>query len=251
MDDNLRAIIGITIYLLPTIAIIIGGIYLCFRPGISIGNKLFIAFFVIVVLFAIRWLWLWIPLLIITLIYHRLRLRFLTTTGSGKTSVLTWDYRLRLKPAATIGDKEFALSTEVSLILVLVFIASMGLSIFLFPLIPHALLYLVLRSKPIARLWTPSLTRWFWGCTIFIFAYLCLSLPTPEFMWTVLEYIGNLVPVCGDVRRAREQGPSFALYYYTFVMALLYAPYISLAFVTIVCLFKKLFKKLSGQKGSA
>ena len=148
------------------------------------------------------------------------------------------------KPRTTIGRK-----VSIAILCVLLFptLISLILSMFFSPLfltiaLLHGLLFIVLRRIRIARLWTPSLTRWFWGCTIFIFAYLYFSLP--DFMWKPFE----------DVMGPRGQGSfdSFIMqHFYSSFVALLFSPYIALAFVTIVCLFQKLFKKLSGQKEPA
>ncbi len=155
---------------------------------------------------------------------------------------------LILKPKITIeGVSKLRITTEhkVSIVILCVLLFP-TLVIFFYPLflpitLLHGLLFIVLRSTRIARLWTPSLTQWFLCCTIFIFAYLSLAFPIPDFIWNPFE----------DPYYIRGQDPNPDLYFYSGLLALLYAPYISLAFITIVCLFKKLFKKLSGQKGSA
>ena len=164
---------------------------------------------------------------VIYLIYLILKPR--TTTGDAS------------KPRTTIGRK-----VSIAILCVLLFptLISLILSMFFSPLfltiaLLHGLLFIVLRRIRIARLWTPSQTQLFFWCTIFIFACLCFSLP--DFMWKPFE----------DVMGPRGQGSFITQRLFSNALALLFSPYIALAFVTIVCLFQKLFKKLSGQKEPA
>ncbi len=155
---------------------------------------------------------------------------------------------LCLKPGIPIEYRLFI----VLFIIFVLFRLTTFFSLLLFPIaILHTISFLAWKSRPIARLWTPSLTRWFCLCTIFIFVYLYLS--TPDFMWTIFrDLIKNaaFTGIC-HVRGITKMLPNLKLDFLSILTASFYAPYIALAFVTIACLFKKLFKKLSRQKEPA